>query len=123
MTVVLNHTIVPAADHRAAADFFAGIMGLERLEPQGASGHFEPVRVNDSLTLEFMAVEDAQPHHLAFDVDAAEFDAILARIRERGVVFGSSPREPGNGRTDHPLCERGFFFSDESGNLYEVMSA
>lgn len=123
MTVVLNHTIVPAADHNAAADFFAEIMGLERLAPDGVAGHFAPVKVNEELTLQFMAVDDAQAHHLAFDVEPGEFDAILARIKQRGVPFGSSPREPDNGRIDHPLCERGFFFCDETGNLYEVMSA
>ncbi|MEU7146870.1 VOC family protein [Streptomyces sp. NPDC045470] len=122
MPVSLNHTIVPAADHRAAARFFASVMGLEELPPAGRHGHFAPVRVNDRLTLDFMAVPEPEGHHLAFDVDPATFDAILARIRSAGVPYGSEPAHPDNGRIDHPLCPRGLFFQDDAGNLYEVMS-
>ncbi|AOP50414.1 VOC family protein [Streptomyces lydicus] len=122
MTVTLNHTIVPAADHRAAAHFFASLMGLPELPPAGRLGHFAPVRVNESLTLDFMTVPDAQGHHLAFDVDPQTFDGILARIESAGVAYGNDPATPDNGRIDHPLCARGLFFRDASGNLYEVMS-
>jgi catechol 2,3-dioxygenase-like lactoylglutathione lyase family enzyme len=122
MTVTLNHTIVPAVDNEEAARFLATIMGLECLPPAGLHGHFAPVRVNDELTLDFMTVADPEGHHLAFDVDAATFDQILERIRELGVPYGNSPRDPANGRTDHPLCLRGLFFTDAARNLYEVMS-
>ncbi|QNS04446.1 VOC family protein [Streptomyces xanthii] len=122
MTVSLNHTIVPAVDRTEAARFFATVMGLEALPPAGHDGHFAPVRVNDSLTLDFMTVEHPEGHHLAFDVDPATFDAILARVRDLGVPYGNSPRDPANGRTDHPLCPRGLFFTDAARNLYEVMS-
>ena len=50
MTITLNHTIVSARDKDAAARFFAEIFGL-RFE--GSGGHFAPVRVNDTLTLDF----------------------------------------------------------------------
>ncbi|MCI2421786.1 VOC family protein [Saccharopolyspora sp. K220] len=122
MTVTLNHTIVPARDNDAAADFLAGIMGLRRLPPDGIDGKFAPVEVNDSLTLQFMTAPEAQPHHLAFDVAPAEFDQILTCLRAAGVAYGSNPREPENGRIDHPLCPRGLFFRDDTGNLYEVMA-
>ncbi|MFE5325662.1 VOC family protein [Embleya sp. NPDC056575] len=122
MAVSLNHTIVPATDHRAAARFFATVMGLEELPPAGAAGHFAPVRVNEQLTLDFMTVAAPEGHHLAFDVDPDTFDAILARIRAAGIPYGSDPRDRTNGRIDHPLCPRGLFFTDDSGNLYEVMS-
>ena len=49
MTISLNHTIVPARDKLAAARFFATIFGLNFSELQ--SGHFAPVRVNETLTL------------------------------------------------------------------------
>ncbi|WP_411137546.1 VOC family protein [Streptomyces sp. C10] len=122
MAVTLNHTIVPAADHRAAAHFFASVMGLPELPPAGRRGHFLPVRVNESLTLDFMTAPDAEGHHLAFDVDPETFDGILARLRAAGIPYGNDPTEPDNGRTDHPLCARGLFFRDDSHNLYEVMS-
>ncbi|MDW6060436.1 VOC family protein [Streptomyces sp. FXJ1.4098] len=122
MSVTLNHTIVPAADHREAAHFFASVMGLEELHPAGRNGHFAPVRVNNTLTLDFMTVTDPEGHHLAFDVDPATFDAILSRIRTAGIPYGNDPTQPDNSRIDHPLCPRGLFFQDETGNLYEVMS-
>ncbi|MYT30201.1 MULTISPECIES: VOC family protein [unclassified Streptomyces] len=122
MPVTLNHTIVPAADHRAAARFFADVMGLPELPPDGRDGHFAPVRVNATLTLDFMAVPDAQGHHLAFDVDPETFDGILDRLRSADIPFGNEPGQPDNGRTDHPLCARGLFFRDADGHLYEVMS-
>jgi catechol 2,3-dioxygenase-like lactoylglutathione lyase family enzyme len=122
VTVTLNHTIVPAVDHQEAARFFAAVMGLECLPPAGSHGHFAPVRVNDELTVDFMAVEDPPGHHLAFDVDPDTFDRILARIRELDVPFGNGPATTANSRIDHPLCPRGLFFIDAARNLYEVMS-
>ena len=122
MTITLNHTIIPAADHREAARFFASIMGLEQLPPAGRTGHFAPVRVNEQLTLDFMTVAESEGHHLAFEVDPATFDQILARLRAAGVPYGSDPAHPDNGRIDHPLCPRGLFFADASRNLYELMS-
>ncbi|GIH79267.1 VOC family protein [Planobispora longispora] len=122
MTITLNHTIVPALDNRQAARFFASLMGLEELPPAGRSGHFAPVRVNEQLTLDFMTTDDPVGVHLAFDVDPAAFDQILARLQQAGVPYGSRPTEPGNGRIDHPLCPRGLFFLDAAGNLYELMS-
>jgi catechol 2,3-dioxygenase-like lactoylglutathione lyase family enzyme len=122
MTITLNHTIVPAPDHREAARFLASIMGLEQLPPAGRNGHFAPVRVNERLTLDFMAVAEPIGHHLAFDVDPATFDQILARLHAAGVPYGSDPAHPDNGRIDHPLCPRGLFFADAARNLYEVMS-
>ena len=50
MPITLNHTIVPAHDKEASARFFAHIFGLPY---HGPLGHFAPVRVNDTLTLDF----------------------------------------------------------------------
>ena len=50
MTIILNHTIVPARNKTAAARFFASIFGLEFKED---GDHFAPVRVDKTLTLLF----------------------------------------------------------------------
>ncbi|AEW93015.1 MULTISPECIES: VOC family protein [Streptomycetaceae] len=122
MTVTLNHTIVPAADNREAARFLASVLGLELLAPAGPDGRFAPVRVNDTLTLDFLTVPHPEGHHLAFDVDPATFDRVLGRLRETRTPYGSDPGHPDNGRTDHRFAARGLYFRDRSGNLYEVMS-
>jgi hypothetical protein len=60
MAIVLDHTIVPAHDKAASARFFARIFGLEY---RGPHSHFAPVRVNDSLTLDFDERGDFESHH------------------------------------------------------------
>ena len=54
MAITLDHTIVPSNDHDAGARFFARIFGLG----YDGAGHFAPVRVNDSLTLDFANQQD-----------------------------------------------------------------
>jgi hypothetical protein len=51
MTIELNHTVVPARDKIASAKFFARLFGLSFDEQ--AIGYFAPVRVNETLTLDF----------------------------------------------------------------------
>ena len=69
MTIELNHTIVPARDKVAAAQFFAKIFGL-RYEP--SQSYFAAVRVNESLTLDFSNSETIEGHHYAFKVSEDE---------------------------------------------------
>src|ERR1700722_752716 len=61
MAIVLNHTIVPAHDKVASAEFFARIFGLEY---NGPHSHFAPVRVNDGLTLDFDERGEFESPHL-----------------------------------------------------------
>jgi len=93
----LNHTLVPAKDKVASAEFFAGIMGLER----GPVGHFAPVKINESLVLDFADADDVDlwkpeeghfaRQHYAFEVSDAEFDDIFSRVKGRGLRYGSGP--------------------------------
>jgi hypothetical protein len=76
MTIILNHTIVPARDKLSAARFFASIFGLNFDEQE--NDHFAPVRVNDTLTLLFDQDTSFESHHYAFHVSDDEFDAIVA---------------------------------------------
>jgi hypothetical protein len=89
MTIVLNHTIVPARDKLAAARFFADIFSLNFNEQE--SDHFAPVRVNETLTLLFDQDTSFDSHHYAFHVSDAEFDAIFERIEQAGLSYGSAP--------------------------------
>lgn len=60
MTIMLNHTIVPARNKEAAARQFAEIFGL----PCGEVGeHFAPVKVNDTLTFLFDDAPELESHH------------------------------------------------------------
>jgi catechol 2,3-dioxygenase-like lactoylglutathione lyase family enzyme len=122
MPITLDHTIVPAYDKEASARFFAEIFGLSYA---GSSGHFAPVRVNATLTLDFdqFGPEDRfEPHHYAFHVDDATFDAIFARVRAVGIPYGSHPFEPENGRLNDWNGGRGVYFRDPAGHLLELLT-
>jgi catechol 2,3-dioxygenase-like lactoylglutathione lyase family enzyme len=120
MTITLNHTIVPARDKAAAARFFAQIFGLHF---EGAGGHFAPVRVNDTLTLDFAtATGPIASQHYAFHVSDAEFDTILQRVRAAGLAFGSGPRSLQDGELNDWNGGRGFYFKDPDGHILELMT-
>jgi catechol 2,3-dioxygenase-like lactoylglutathione lyase family enzyme len=118
MTIVLNHTIVPAHDKKAAARFFAKIFGLK---PE-TGGYFAPVRVNDQTTLLFDDNGSFESHHYAFHVSDAEFDAIFNRVKEAGLAYGSDPDAYDNGKLNDWGGGRGFYFKDPDGHLLELMT-
>jgi catechol 2,3-dioxygenase-like lactoylglutathione lyase family enzyme len=120
MAIVLDHTIVPAHDKVASAQFFARIMGLEY---NGPHSHFAPVQVNDALTLDFDERGDFAPHHYAFRISEAEFDAIFDRVKGEGIAYGSGPRSRTDRQINHRRGGRGFYFDDPNGHVFEVMTA
>jgi catechol 2,3-dioxygenase-like lactoylglutathione lyase family enzyme len=122
MTIVLDHTVVAAADNERAARRLADTLGLAFAGFDGVDGKFATVRVNDTLRLFFVTAEQVATQHLAFAVDGPAFDGIIERLRGTGQAFGNSPRDVTNGRTDHPVATRGVLWLDPDGHLYEVMT-
>jgi catechol 2,3-dioxygenase-like lactoylglutathione lyase family enzyme len=118
MSITLNHTIVPAHDKRASANFFARIFGLAVEEVS----HFAAVRINDTLTLDFDDREKFESHHYAFRVNDQEFDAIFARVREAGLAYSADPFHRNTGQINHRNGGRGFYFFDANGHNLEVMT-
>jgi catechol 2,3-dioxygenase-like lactoylglutathione lyase family enzyme len=121
MTIVLNHTIVPAKDKDASARFFADMFGLPHDLPE-AHGHFAPVRVNDTLTLLFDNADTVKSQHYAFHVSDAEFDAILERVKSAGLVYGSAPWNIADGKLNDWGGGRGVYFKDPDGHILELMT-
>ena len=119
MPITLNHTIVPAHDKIASAEFFARVFGL-RFE--GAMGHFAPVHVNDTLTMDFDNREQFESHHYAFHVSDEEFDTIFARVKENGIRYGSGPSEQDNMQINTRRGGRGFYFHDPNGHSLELLT-
>jgi catechol 2,3-dioxygenase-like lactoylglutathione lyase family enzyme len=120
MAIHLDHTIVPARDKVASARFFARIFGLAY---NGPHSHFAPVQVNEQLTLDFDERDRFEPHHYAFKVGDAEFDAIFARVKEAGIPYGSGPRSRTDMQINHRRGGRGFYFDDPNGHVLEVLTA
>jgi len=119
MTIMLNHTIVPARDKVAAARFFAEIFGLEF---NGQSDHFAPVRVNDTLTLLFDNDSSPPVQHYAFHVSDGEFDAIFGRVKKAGLPYGSAPWSLDDGKLNDWGGGRGVYFKDPNGHVLELMT-
>jgi catechol 2,3-dioxygenase-like lactoylglutathione lyase family enzyme len=119
MAIVLDHTIVPAHDKETSARFLARILGLRY---EGAVSHFAPLKVNDTLTLDFDNDTDFESHHYAFKVDESEFDGIFARIKAEGIAYGSGPGSLEDMQINHRRGGRGFYFRDPNGHVLEVLT-
>ncbi len=121
MTIELNHTIVPARDKVSSAKFFARTFGLSFDEH--AVGYFAPVRVNETLTLDFHDdVDRFEIHHYAFKVSEAEFDAIFGRIKTAGIPYGSKPNALEDRAINHHGGGRGVYFCDPNGHILELLT-
>ncbi|OLD40688.1 MAG: bleomycin resistance protein [Nitrospirae bacterium 13_1_40CM_2_62_10] len=121
MAIILNHTIVPAHDKVVSARFFSKIFGLSFDE--NAVGYFAPVQVNETLTLDFHDdVDRFDTHHYAFHVSDAEFDAILNRVKEAGLAFGSEPWNLENKELNSWNGGRGVYFRDPNGHILELLT-
>ena len=118
MAVQLNHTIIPAKDKKASATFLAEILGLG---PPTAFGPFLCVETANGVSLDYADHGGSvAPAHYAFLVSEEEFDAIFARVTERGVSYWADPGHTREGViNDHG---RGFYFEDPSGHNMEVLT-
>jgi catechol 2,3-dioxygenase-like lactoylglutathione lyase family enzyme len=118
MAIVLDHTIVPARDKVASAQYFAKIFGLTY---DGPMGPFAPVRVNGTLTIDFDdRWENFGVHHYAFHVSDEEFDAIFGRIKEDGIAYGSQPWSLGDMKVDESGGGRVVYFFDLANHVLEI---
>ena len=119
MPITLNHTIVPSHDKVRAAEFFAKIFGLTY---GGSHGHFAPVQVNDTLTLDYDDREKFDSHHYAFHVSEEDFDDIFGRVKTEGITYGSGPFNSEDMDIHHRRDGRGVYFKDPDGHLLELMT-
>jgi catechol 2,3-dioxygenase-like lactoylglutathione lyase family enzyme len=118
MGITLDHTIVPAHDKVASAEFFARMFGLRYAGPVGP---FAPVRVNESFTMDFDdRWKQFEMHHYAFHVSDSEFDAIFGRVKEAGLVYGSAPWTPDDMKVGEAGRGRVVYFRDPSNHLLEI---
>ena len=119
MAILLDHVIVPSRSPVASARVLAEILGVAW---EAKDGHFTPVYVNETLTLDFDEAERFECHHYCFHVNDEEFDGIFERIRSAGIKYRSTP----NGADDHHLNTRmggrNFYWNDDDGHVWEVLT-
>src|ERR1700759_294648 len=76
MAIELNHTIVPAHDPQASAQFLAGILGMPAAQP---AAQFTPVTLANGVTLDLDHHENVDDHNYAFQLNDEEFEAAFGR--------------------------------------------
>ena len=118
MAVTLDHMIVNVRSKQESATFFAEMLGLSRPVPVG---HFLAVKLSGGTSLDF-AEREVHPQHYAFAVDEAEFDAVLARARERKLPYWADPQQTRPGEIAQREPGRAMYFSDPSGHWLEVLT-
>jgi catechol 2,3-dioxygenase-like lactoylglutathione lyase family enzyme len=119
MSIELNHTIVPARDPEASAQFLAAILGLT-VDPPVA--HFTPVTLANSVTLDYDQYDKFDSHHYAFLVSEDEFDAAFGRIQNRGITFYADPACQQPGQIYRSNGRRGTYFRDPDDHLMEILT-
>jgi hypothetical protein len=119
MVVQFNHTLVGVRDKHASAAYLAEMLGLP--EPK-TYGPFRCVELGNGASLDFVDVEDVHAQHYAFLVGEDDFDAILARIKERETPWWGDPfrRRPGEWNTDDG--GRGLYWEEPDGHLLEIIT-
>lgn len=121
MPAQLNHTIVWCRDRHRSSAFLAEVLGLP--PPRPFLG-FEIVDAANGVSLDFMEKDGpVAPQHYAFLVSDEEFDAGLARFRDKGLTFWADPGRSQHGEINRHWGGRGVYFEDPDGHLLELITA
>ena len=89
MPAALNHTIVWCHDKMRSSAFLAEILGRPAPTP---FFHFMVVALDNGVSLDFMEKEgDVARQHYAFLIGESDFDAVFARIEEKGLTYWPNP--------------------------------
>ena len=120
MAAQLNHTIVWCRDQQASAQFLAEMLG--RPAPT-RFGHFDVVELDNGVSLDFAEREgQVTGQHYAFLIGEDDFDAVLARIHERGLAHWADPAKHRAGEINRNDGGRGVYFEDPDGHFLEIIT-
>ena len=119
MAILLDHLIVPSHNPVASAQGLADVLGVPW---EAERGHFTPVYVNETLTLDFAQREQFNSHHYCFHVSDEEFEGIFGRIRAAGLRYGSEPQSPDNMQVNARLGGKNIYWRDTDGHLWEMLT-
>ena len=126
-TLGVHHITLTGADRQTSIDFWEGVLGMPFIFDQpnlddDDEGHlyFDP---GDGRLITIFTNENRKPvhdrtptdpgcvHHLAFEVDAAMHEQVIARLEERGI--------PNSGVKDRGFMHS-IYFKDPLGLLIEL---
>jgi hypothetical protein len=109
---------VPARDRDGSARLLAQVLGV----PWGPAsvGPFAEVYVNEGTTLDFIHTDQAFPvYHFCFRVDAAEFGAILGRLKAAGIPYRSKVTGPVDNAVDPHYGN--VYWNEPEGHQWEML--
>jgi catechol 2,3-dioxygenase-like lactoylglutathione lyase family enzyme len=118
----IDHIIVSVNDMAASVAFWTDVMGFTLA---GEQPPFTLIRVDDGFVLQLAPWGTKGSEHFAFALGRREFDAVFARLKERGVPYGDSFHAVGNnqGPGNEPGA-RGhaptLYFFDPNKHLVEI---
>jgi catechol 2,3-dioxygenase-like lactoylglutathione lyase family enzyme len=118
----IDHLILNVNDIAASVDFYVGVMGF-RLEVEQPP--FTVIRVNDDFVLQLAPWGTQGNEHYAFSLSREGFDAVFARVKERGILYGASFHSVGtNTGPGEELGAKGagptLYFNDPNKHLIEI---
>ena len=119
MAILLDHLIVPS---RAPVPSAQSVADILEVPWETEVGHFTPVYVNATLTLDFAERQEFSSHHYCFRVSDDEFDGIFERVRAAGIIYRSTPRGSDDLRLNTRLGGRNFYWTDSDGHIWEVLT-
>ena len=120
MVAQFNHTIAHARDKAASAAFLAELLGLP--EPT-TYGPFMVVELSNGVSLDFMQADGrVNPQHYAFLVSEDEFDAILGRIKDKGLTYWADPFHREENAINTNDGGRGLYWKDPDGHNLEIIT-
>jgi len=120
MGAQLNHHIVWCKDQAASSKFLAEMLGRP---PPGRFAHFDVVEMDNGVSLDFADREgQIAPQHYAFLISEDDFDAVLGRIKAKGLDHWADPGRRRPGEINRNDGGRGVYFPDPDGHLLEVLT-
>jgi len=120
MSAELNHTIVWVSDKQRSASFLNQMFGLPEPTPYS---RFLVVPTGNGVSMDYADREGPiTPQHYAFLVSEAEFDAVMERIKARGLQYWADPTQKIEGQINTQDGGRGVYFKDPDGHLLEALT-
>lgn len=132
----IDHVVLWVNSPKRSLDFFVDVVGLRPARAQEfeeGSAPFPSVRVNDTTILDLMDTNSAssvqeftgggsggagQPiNHICLSMNAADYSALTARLKERGVELTSGGEQAFGAQG---LAENSTYFRDPDGNVIEI---
>ena len=127
----LGETVIRVRDLQRVTDFYTTVIGLDVLRTfegitflhiaNGYGGHTQIIGLfHESLPAAFKDVERGQVsishtslHHFAFEIDKADYEAELERLKDLGTEVTTAV---------HPWCHwRSIYVKDPEGNIVELV--